>query len=73
MNIDYSAYEGFKVKGFTKTVLSRGRIIVDNSEYLGRAGDGEFIKRGPYGGMYTPSRSSNIPDIAPSVNSHLSP
>ena len=73
MNIDYSAYEGFKVKGFTKTVLSRGRIIVDNSEYLGRAGDGEFIKRGPYGGMYTPSRSSNIPDIAPSVNSYLSP
>ena len=73
MNIDYSAYEGFKVKGFTKTVLSRGRIIVDNSEYLGRAGDGEFIKRGPYGGMYTPSRSSTIPDISPSVNSHLSP
>ncbi len=73
MNIDYSAYEGFKVKGFTKTVLSRGRIIVDNSEYLGRAGDGEFIKRGPYGGMYTPSRSSNIPDIAPSVNSYLLP
>ena len=73
MNIDYSAYEGFKVKGFTKTVLSRGRIVVDSSEYLGRAGDGEFIKRGPYGGMYTPSRSSTIPDISPSVNSHLSP
>jgi len=52
MNIDYSAYEGFKVKGFTKTVLSRGRIIVDNHEYLGRAGDGSFVKRGPYGGIH---------------------
>ena len=52
MNVDYSAYEGFKVKGYTETVLSRGKIIIDRGEYIGRAGDGQFIKRGPYGGMY---------------------
>src|SRR5690606_25751056 len=27
MNVDYSAYEGFKVKGFPETVLSRGRVV----------------------------------------------
>ena len=38
MNIDYSAYEGFQVRGFTETVLSRGRVIVDKDEYAGSAG-----------------------------------
>ncbi len=69
MNIDYNAFEGFQVKGFTKTVLSRGRVIIDNGEYLGRPGDGSYIKRGPYGGMYTPSKSGKIPDIAPGARS----
>ena len=52
MNIDYSAYEGFKVKGYTDTVLSRGRVIIDQGEYVGRAGDGAFVRRGPYGGAH---------------------
>jgi len=52
MNIDYNAFEGMPVKGTTETVLSRGRVIIDKNEYLGRPGDGEFIKRGPYGGIY---------------------
>ena len=52
MNIDYSAYEGFRVKGFTETVISRGKVVVDKGAYLGRPGDGRFIKRGPYGGIY---------------------
>ena len=55
MNIDYSAYEGFQVKGFTETVLSRGKMVVERGEYLGRPGDGRFVKRGPYGGMYRES------------------
>ena len=54
MNIDYSTYEGFRVRGYPETVLSRGRVVIDNGEYAGRAGDGEFIKRGPYGGAYAP-------------------
>jgi len=52
MNIDYSAYEGFKVKGYAETVLSRGKVVVDKGEYVGRPGDGQFIKRGPYGGLH---------------------
>ena len=60
MNIDYTAYEGFKVKGFTETVLSRGKIVVDKGEYLGRPGDGKFIKRGPYGGQYAGGHAGKI-------------
>ena len=52
MNVDYSAYEGFKVRGFTETVLSRGKVVIDRGEYVGRAGDGAFVKRGPYGGAH---------------------
>ncbi len=52
MNIDYNAYEGMRVKGFTETVFSRGNMIIDNRKYLGRLGDGRFVRRGPYGGIY---------------------
>jgi len=46
MNVDYSAYEGFKVRGVTKTVLSRGKVVIDEGKFVGKAGDGEFLKRG---------------------------
>jgi dihydropyrimidinase len=46
MNVDYSCYEGMTVRGVTKTVLSRGKVIIENGEYLGKAGDGQFLKRG---------------------------
>src|ERR1700754_3225476 len=46
MNVDYSAYEGRKVKGVVETVLSRGRVVVENNEFKGKAGDGQFLKRG---------------------------
>jgi len=46
MNVDYSSYEGWSVKGKVETVLSRGRVVIENGEHVGKAGDGEFIKRG---------------------------
>jgi dihydropyrimidinase len=46
MNVDYSAYEGMKVKGHVKTVLSRGTVIIDNNEYVGTPGSGKFLQRG---------------------------
>ena len=58
MNIDYNAYEGMRVKGFTETVLSRGRVIIDKGEYLGRPGDGAFVKRGPYGGLHATTKAA---------------
>jgi dihydropyrimidinase len=46
MNLDYSAYEGIEVSGRVDTVLSRGRVIVRNDQYLGQKGDGEYLRRG---------------------------
>ena len=51
MNVDYNAYEGFEVTGFTETVLSRGKVIIKDCEYVGKKGDGQFLKRGLYGGI----------------------
>ena len=59
MNVDYSAYEGFRVRGYPETVLSRGRVVVDKGEYVGRPGDGGFIRRGPYGGAYAAVAAAN--------------
>ncbi len=46
MNMDYSAWEGFEIDGHVDTVLSRGRVIVDDDQYLGSKSDGRYIKRG---------------------------
>jgi len=46
MNVDYSAYEGRRLRGAVETVLSRGRVVVDGGEFKGKAGDGRFLKRG---------------------------
>jgi dihydropyrimidinase len=46
MNVDYSCYEGMKVKGVTKTVLSRGEVVIDDGKYVVKPGRGKFLKRG---------------------------
>src|SRR6266853_5560063 len=46
MNVDYSAYEGKTIKGAVETVLSRGRVVIDKGEFKGKAGNGQFLKRG---------------------------
>jgi dihydropyrimidinase len=48
MRVDYSAYEGWTIKGVSETVLSRGKVVVSNGEFRGKAGDGRFIKRGTF-------------------------
>ena len=48
MRVDYSMFEGFRVKGVPKIVLSRGRTIIENGKFVGKPGAGEFegkIKR----------------------------
>jgi dihydropyrimidinase len=52
MNVDYSAYEGMKIKGVTKTVLSRGKVVIDDGKYVGAPGDGQFLKRSTFSGRY---------------------
>ncbi len=46
MNMDHSAWEGFEIDGHVDTVLSRGKIVIDDNQYLGAKGDGQFVKRG---------------------------
>src|ERR671917_419544 len=45
MNVDYNPYEGRQVTGVTETVLSRGKIIIDEGQFVGKAGAGSFLKR----------------------------
>ena len=47
MRVDYSPYEGREVVGAVETVLSRGRVVVENGKFTGRAGAGNFLKRSP--------------------------
>ena len=45
MRVDYSMFEGIRVKGVPKIVMSRGRVVVENGKFTGKAGAGEFLKR----------------------------
>lgn len=50
MNVDYSGYEGWEVTGKVKTVLLRGKVVIDNGKCLVEKGNGRFVKRGKVGG-----------------------
>jgi dihydropyrimidinase len=45
-NCDYTPYEGFRVKGWPSSVLSRGEVIVRDGKFVGTPGRGRFLKRG---------------------------
>ncbi len=45
MNVDYSGYEGWQVKGKVKKVLLRGKLAIDNNECKVDKGFGKFVKR----------------------------
>ncbi len=45
MNVDYSLYEGMKVRGNAEVVISRGEIIISKNRYVGTKGRGKFVKR----------------------------
>jgi dihydropyrimidinase len=51
MRVDYSMFEGIKVTGMPDVVLSRGRVVVEGEKFLGRAGQGEVLKRATYAGL----------------------
>jgi dihydropyrimidinase len=46
MNVDHSSWEGWEIDGGVRTVLSKGKVVVDKGQYLGAKGDGAFLKRG---------------------------
>ena len=45
MKVDYNPYEGREVTGATDTVISRGKVVIENGKFVGRAGAGSFLKR----------------------------
>jgi dihydropyrimidinase len=45
---DYSLYEGMRVKGMPEIVIFRGKVIVQDGQFTGTPGEGQFIKRKPY-------------------------
>jgi dihydropyrimidinase len=45
MKVDYNPYEGREIRGVATTVLSRGKVIIEDGKFVGRAGAGSFIKR----------------------------
>jgi len=51
MRVDYSMFEGIHIKGVPKTVLSRGRPVIDAGQFVGRPGSGQFLRRQTYAGI----------------------
>ena len=43
---DYSCYEGMELEGRIEKVMLRGEVIVNAGEFLGKRGDGRYLKRG---------------------------
>lgn len=44
-NVDYTVYEGIRIKGCPVMTLSRGEIIVKDGIFVGERGRGHFLKR----------------------------
>ena len=44
--VDYTCYEGMKVQGDIDLVMQRGNVIVKDNQFLGKRGDGRYLKRG---------------------------
>lgn len=47
-NVDYTPYEGMRVKGWPAVVLSRGSVVFENGHVIGREGRGAFLPCGKY-------------------------
>ncbi len=43
---DYNLYEGWEIVGYPEKVFLRGKMIVDGERWLGKSGDGQYLKRG---------------------------
>jgi dihydropyrimidinase len=48
MRVDYSMFEGIQITGIPKTVLSRGKSVIEAGKFVGRPGSGQFLRRQTY-------------------------
>ncbi|MFB3127024.1 MAG: dihydropyrimidinase, partial [Candidatus Acidiferrales bacterium] len=51
MKVDYSMFEGIRVKGVPRQVLVGGRLVIDKGKFVGKPGQGQFLKRQTYSGL----------------------
>ncbi len=47
MNVDYSAFEGWKIEGRPSVVTVRGQVVSRDGKFVGKAGHGKFLQRQP--------------------------
>ena len=52
MRVDFSMFEGYKVKGNARQVFSRGELVVENGKFLGKVGRGQYLRREARGGAW---------------------
>ena len=52
MRVDYSMFEGFRVRGNARDVYSRGELIVSKGEFIGKPGRGNYLRREARGGAW---------------------
>jgi dihydropyrimidinase len=48
MNVDHSPYEDITVRGYPVRTISRGKTIALDGEFVGREGDGRFLRCRPF-------------------------
>jgi dihydropyrimidinase len=53
MRVDYSMFEGFRVRGNARDVYSRGELIVSKGEFIAKPGRGDYLRREARGGAWT--------------------
>ena len=47
INVDYSAFEGWEIKGRPAVVTVRGEVAVKDGKFVGKVGRGKLVKREP--------------------------
>ena len=42
---DYTPWEGHEIYAWPVMTMLRGKVMVENGQYLGKPGDGQYLKR----------------------------
>ena len=42
---DYTVWEGWELQGYPVMTVSRGKVVMENGQFMGTRGTGEFIPR----------------------------
>ena len=45
MKVDYSIFEGMKIKGWPVMTIQKGTVLAENGEFVGPRGHGTFFRR----------------------------